>query len=141
MVPTVRRCCGVGVIGLAAMAAGCEPAPAAPHYKVLVGTVAASYPQTGELTVRVSTETPGVNQPKRVYCVVTRESEVYVNDRFASLDAIRIGDVVELVGYVDRDRQLAQFVVSLAYVRQPQPPAPDPATLLAPPATRRAQEP
>ncbi len=137
----MRRCWGIGVVGLAALVAGCEPVPVAPHYKVLVGTVTASYPQTGELTVRVSTETPGVNQSRRVYCVVTRESELYVNDRFASLDAIRIGDTVELVGYVDRDRQLSQFVVSLAYVRQPQPPAPDPETLLVPPATRRAQEP
>lgn len=119
---------------------GCEPAPSAPHYKVLVGTVIACYPQTGELTLRTSPQSPGTQAGQRIFCVATRESEVYINDRFASLEQIRIGDAVELVGYVDRDRQLSQFVVSLAYGRHPQPPPPDPQALLAPPATRPQQE-
>ncbi len=123
-----------------AAALGCEPAPSAPHYEVLAGTVIACYPQTGELTLRTGPQSPGTPAEQRVFCVVTRESEVYINDRFASLDQIRIGDAVELVGYVDRDRQLSQFVVSLAYVRHPQPPPPDPESLLAPPATRPRQE-
>lgn len=50
-------------------------------------------------------------------CVATKDTEIYVNDRFSGIEEIRVGDVLESVGYWDRER----FVLSLVNIRRSEP--------------------
>jgi len=91
---------------------------------MLAGRVRESRPETGELTVEVRGPAPG--RPAVEICNLTKDSEIYINDRFSSIDQIQVGDAVELLGYRDPNPRLERFVVSFAYVDHPQPPPPAP---------------
>ena len=112
-------------------ALGCEQQRPPSHYSVLTGKVIACHTDTGELNVRATRRTPQGPAEETVYCLITRDSEIYVNDKFSSIDEIQIGDLVELVGRHDPNPQAEQFVVSAAYLDHPLPPAPQPALLPA----------
>jgi hypothetical protein len=108
---------------------------------VLNGKVVASHADTGELSVRVSRRMPTGPSEETIYCLVTRDSEVYVNDKFSSIEEIQLGDTVELVGWWDRSQQLERFVVSFADFDHPLPPASQPALVPASaPATQSATD-
>ncbi|RMF70774.1 MAG: hypothetical protein D6744_18940 [Planctomycetota bacterium] len=109
--------------------------PRPPHkYVALSGTVAACHPQTGELTVRLTDPSSRRARDDQLECVVTSDSEIYINDMFSTLDRVQIGDRIELVGYRDASRPIESFVVSFAYCEHT---APTPAVppLLQPPAS------
>jgi hypothetical protein len=111
------------------------------RYNVLAGKVVACHPDTGELTVRVSRRTVEGPAEHTLYCVVTRDSEIYVNDKFSAIDEIQLGDAVELVGYRDPNPQLERFVVSFAYFDHPLPAPPRPElTPASAPATQEASD-
>ena len=116
---------------LAALAAstGCEDRRAVNRYSVLAGKVVTCHPDTGELTVRVSQRTPAGPAEKTIYCLVTRDSEIYVNDKVSSLREIQLGDAVELVGHQEPGSRPRRFVISFAYFDHPLPPPPPPLEL------------
>ena len=122
-------------------AAGCQPQRPPNHYGVLAGKVIACHADTGELTVQGSRRTPEGPAEETVYCLITRDSEIYVNDRFASLAEIQIGDTVELVGRRDPNPQVERFVVSFAYFDHPLPEPPRPELIPASaPTTQKTQD-
>jgi hypothetical protein len=125
------------VLLLAAVcASGCDrPRPRA-HYSVLSGKVIACHTDTGELSVRVSRRRPEGPSEETVYCLITRDAEIYINDKVSSIHEIQLGDAVELIGRRDPDSQIERFVVSFAYFDHPLPPPPPPdLTPAAAPAT------
>jgi hypothetical protein len=106
--------------------AGCGRQASSQRYEALVGQVLSIQPETGELTARVmmpSTAESG----QTLHCVVTRDTEIYVNDRASSIREVAVGDRVELVGYRAPDPRVASFIVSFAFVDHPLtwPPAPE----------------
>lgn len=110
---------------LAAAVAGCDGAPAAREYSVLVGWIESYNVETGDLTLRVTQVTGDRPSADVVQCQVTRDTEIYVNDMFRTMDHIRVGDRAELVGYHDPNPRIERFVVSYAHLDQrPPPPAP-----------------
>ena len=152
---TARRFRTVGAVGLfALLTLGACDEPRAPHkYVVLSGIVAACHPQTGELTVRLSESSSRRTKDDRLECVVTSDSEVYINDMFSSIERIQIGDQVELIGYRDVSRPIESFVVSFAYcdhsaptpgvpplLQPPDPPQSQPASAPAAPESQPAPE-
>lgn len=129
-----RACLCLGALGLLG---GCERAAAPRLYQTLAGWVVARHAGTGELLVRVGGSGPAREQT--VFCVVTKDSEIYVNDMFTTIEAVRIGDAIEVVGYPDPDPRQERFVVSCARIERdlPAPPIPD----LPPPSTAPATQP
>lgn len=122
-------------------AAGCDkPLPHA-RFTVLSGKVVACHTDTGELSVRVSRRRPEGPTEETIYCLITRDAEIYVNDKVSSIAEIQLGDAVELVGRRDPDPQTERFVVSFAYFDHPLPPPPRPDLTPAPaPATEDPQD-
>jgi hypothetical protein len=127
-----RLLAGIVLPGAILCAAGCEPRPEPHHYTVLAGKVVACHTDTGELSIRASRRTVNGPAEQIVYCLVTRDSEIYVNDKFSSIEEIQLGDAVELVGRRDPAPQLERFVVSFAYFDHPLPPPPRPELTPAP---------
>lgn len=94
---------------------GCDrPAPMH-RYLVLAGVVSATAPDTGELAVLVAKKSSNGTRDEPIDCVVTKDSEVYIDGRFAQAGEIELGDVVTLVGYYDANPRTSRFVVSYAY--------------------------
>ena len=121
-----RALAQAGLLLAIVCAAGCDkPRPRA-RYTVLSGKVVACHTDTGELSVRVSRRRPEGPTEETIYCLITRDAEIYVNDKVSSIDEIQLGDAVELVGRRDADPQLERFVVSFAYFDRPLPPPPRP---------------
>lgn len=116
--------CGVlAITGLALWPAGCTRAGTQSGYEVLQGTVRAVNAETGELAARVERESGELLAGRDVACVITKDTEIYIDDRFSAVGEIAEGDPIELVGYRDGDR----FVISFASViRRAARPAPDP---------------
>lgn len=115
--------------------AGCTEQPPEHHYSVLSGKVISCDAEIGELHVEVTGAANRKSKPDRIHCVVTQDSEVYVNDRFTTLREVHVGDAVELIGYREPDRRLESFVVGFAYFRQPLAPAVVPAIFADQPPT------
>lgn len=104
--------------------AGCQRAQDNDRYAVLGGRVASLQPTSGELILfPFDAASPG----DTLYCVITQDSEIYINDRFSAIEEINIGDAVDLVGYRDTTPPLERFVVATVYVRQARSPASVPA--------------
>lgn len=126
---------GATCVAAVLLCAGCEE-PAPPHrYMVLTGRVLSCNPESGELTMRADRVAETRIQARRVHCVLTKDSELYVNDRFSSPHALGAGDAIEVIGYREPDRRLDTFVVVQAHVQQPQPRPVVPAVLTEPLAT------
>ena len=110
---------------------GCDERPRPTvRYSVLAGHVAGCYPDTGELTIRGPRRTTSGPTNAVTYCLITRDTEIYINDRLSAIEDIQIGDAIELIGRPDPDPQLERFVVAFAYLDQPlpEPPLPELAT-------------
>lgn len=121
--------------------AGCEEPPPPTHYTVFSGKVVAYHTDTGELRVRATRRTSQGPFEQTIYCLITRDAEIYVNDKVSSIGEIQLGDAVELVGRHDPDPQAERFVVSFAYFDHPLPPPPRPDLTPAPaPATEEPQD-
>jgi hypothetical protein len=106
---------------------------------LLSGTVESVRADTGQLTVRVLSPRAEESESERVSCLLTSDAEVYVNDKCSSLEAISIGDTVELIGYPDPSPRAERFLVCLALItrNEPLPPEPD----LSPLPTQAATQP
>lgn len=121
-----RIAAGAALLVAVVWAAGCERQRQVNRYTVLAGKVVACHPDTGELSVLAARRTAAGPTEQTVYCLVTDDSEIYVNDKFSSIEEIQLGDTVELIGYRDSEPQLERFVVSFAYFDHPLPPPPRP---------------
>ena len=131
----IRTPVQLGLLLAIVCAAGCdEPRPRA-RYTVLSGKVVACHTDTGELSVRVSRRRAEGPSEETIYCLITRDAEIYVNDKVSSIDEIQLGDAVELVGRRDPDPRVERFVVSFAYFDHPVP-SPSPPDLIPAPATQ-----
>ena len=121
-----RLAAGTALLAAVVCAAGCERERTVNHYTVFAGKVVGCHPDTGELSVRASRRAAEGPTEQTVYCLLTDDSEIYVNDKFSSIEEIQLGDTVELVGYRDPEPRLERFVVSFAYFDHPSPPPPRP---------------
>ena len=107
-----------GLAQVALLVAGCERPAAPKRYVVQQGSVMTSNRETGELGVAVVRRMARSETRETLACVVTKDSEIYINDRFAAFNEINIGDVVELIGYRDPNPGSDKFVVTYAYVEE-----------------------
>ncbi|MEP0846535.1 MAG: hypothetical protein HRF50_06885 [Phycisphaerae bacterium] len=121
----------IGVLA-ALLPLGCDRARPPHEYSVIVGTVESLTTANGDLTVRFTRETGTQADAPIVHCQVTRDSEVYIDDRFSALDEIRVGDAIEVVGYRDANPRIDPFVVTFAYVDRTLPAPPEPPIPLTP---------
>lgn len=121
-------------VGLLTLLAGCSKQDQQSSYEVFVGTVKALDVETGEMFVRAGQPRPGQQTVRNVPCVVTKDSEIYINDAFSGIERLLVGDTIELVGCRDEDR----FVISFANVVRSRPEPPLPA--FAPPATQPTEK-
>ncbi len=129
----IRAPARTGLLIALLCAPGCDKPRPPTRYTVLSGKVVACHTDTGELSVRVSQRTAKGPIEQTIYCLITRDAEIYVNDKFSSIGEIQLGDAVELVGHHDPDPQIERFVISFAYFDHPLPAPPIPELIPAPP--------
>lgn len=123
---------------VALVAAGCSrPRETGGSYLIFGGTVRERSPETGKLHVVVSEPRGSDWIGRTLECVVTSDSELYLNDRFTGLADVQERDSVQVIGYFDRNEQ-DQFWVTQADVTRPMPPPPVP--VLSVPATQPASQ-
>lgn len=105
---------------------GCERAAPSGRYSVVLGDVLATDVTIGEITVRLVRRGAHESAGESLHCTVTRDSEIYIDDRFSSLADVRAGDRVELIGYRDPDPAINRFIVTNARIeRTPESAMPD----------------
>jgi hypothetical protein len=121
------------LLAVAALTVGCESRDAISRYETLIGTVVTRDADTGELTVRTPAPRGAASSHRSDLCVVTEDTEIYLNDKFSLIGAIAVGDIVELIGYRDPHPRPERFVVSFAVVNRDEP-APAPPDLSLPAA-------
>jgi hypothetical protein len=105
---------------------GCSRQEPSPAYQALSGVVRAVDLETGELLIRAEQPPKPWHADRNVPCVATKDSELYINDRFSDLQDVQVDDTLEAVGYRDRDR----FVLSLVNILRSEPEPPLPAFVL-----------
>lgn len=134
----VARTARMLTLSLALLVVGCPPAPPERTHVGVTGTVQEVRPATGELVLSWP-DTRGTRRLQDVDSfLLTPDSEIYVDDRVSNLADVRVGDAIEVLGYLDTAPPPVRVIVSLAHVwrHEPPPPAPD----LTPLATNRAPE-
>jgi hypothetical protein len=111
-----------------ALLLGCQSQPAPSAYETLSGVVVGKQLDTGDLVIEVARSPLGEPQPRTIYGVVTKDTEIYIRDRLQTLAEVEVGDAVDLVVTRDTDRRLERYAVCFAYIRRApaQPPPPDP---------------
>jgi hypothetical protein len=115
-------------------AIGCSRQEPQSDYNAFTGTVRALDPDAGEVFVRTNRAPAGWRTDRDIPCVVTKDSEIYINDRFSEFQDIRYGDTAKLVGYRDKDHFVVTFLIVAR--SEPAPPLPE----LAEPPTSRPTE-
>lgn len=103
----------------------CDDARTVRQYDVIQGAVAGVHVDTGEISVEFMPPGPGAKS-RVLSCVVTRDTELYLNDRITSLDRIATGDLIQIVGTRDPDPRLDRLAINTAYVARDEPAAPNP---------------
>ena len=124
-----------GLVGVLA-SGGCDRPRGGNRYVALEGQIVACYPETGELSIRAS-QGPFAGDPgsETLQCVVTKDTEIYIDDRFASIEEVELGQTVELIGYQDLNPRLRRFVVSFVHCSRTKTPP-----QLPEPTGRRSEE-
>lgn len=132
--------------GLAALTAGlalalgaCSEKPSTSRHEQFSGIVEGLKIETGELTVRTPLRGQR-EEEQRIQFLFTNDSEIYVSDAYAGRDAIRLGDVIELIAYRDPNPRAERYVVESAYVSRPEKPPPKPDVWLTTGPSSRPQE-
>jgi hypothetical protein len=120
--PARRAVCGMLALALPVLLIGCDRQESPSPYESLDGFVQARDPEAGEFTVRVSDRLRRSTESRAELCIVTKDTEVYINDKFDAIENIRVGDPIEVIGFRERNPQLRRFFVSFAYVTQRHPP-------------------
>ncbi len=117
--------CAVAVV----MLSGCGRESRRQDYRTLTGVVTERRADTGELSV--SFKAAGEREPSIVSCLMTRDSEVYINDRLGSIEDVRIGDILAIIGYYEPDPEPARFVISYGRIRRPSSSSSSPPAFIA----------
>lgn len=125
---------------------GCSRQEPSPRYQALSGVVRAIDLETGELLIAIDLETAELfnraehppaswHADDNVPCVTTKDSELYVNDRFSELRDVQMSDALQAIIYRDRarerdgdeDRDRHRFVISFVNItrNEPEPPPPN----------------
>lgn len=108
------------------------------EHAALTGRVALVRADTLELTIQPANMFHG-RPPRSIMCLLTRDSELYINDRLADLRELQLGDELELVGYYEnKDAPEERFVVAAGHVVRSEPPPPSLAVDLPAPASQPA---
>lgn len=116
---------------------GCRQATTPSDYTTLSGTVIGLSADTDcELTVKTARQQGLAADAETVPCLLTKDTEIYINDRLSTFDAIVMGDAVELIGYRQSNPRGERFILVFAYITRNEPPPPEPD--LTPPATQPA---
>lgn len=116
----------------AGLAGGCRPPSVTSSYEALAGTVEAVRSDTFELVVRLHPRAAERARASTVTCLCTKDTEIYLNDRFSAFDVLTVGDTLELIGYYEPNNPRGErFVVSFAYVVRQEAPPPEPVLLPA----------
>ena len=132
----ILMCCAAILTALP-LISGCDDPPPGAHYSVIAGKVLACHSDTGDLRIRATRLVSETPTDETMYCIITGESEIYVNDKLSTMDEIQLGDEVELIGHRDPDPRTRRFVVSFAYLDHSLPP-PAPPVFAPAPATQDA---
>jgi hypothetical protein len=75
--------------------------------------------ETGDLTLF---REGGARDPSRpLLCVVTSDSEIYINDKLGGIDQLRVGDRIAIVGYREPNSAAEQFVISYGRINRSVP--------------------
>jgi len=119
---------------VAVLLCGCSEHESPSDYLAFSGTIRGLDAETGELFVRADERVRGWRTDRDIPCVVTKDSEIYVNDRFSQFADIRITDRFTLAGYRDKDH----LAVTMLRVDRPEAPPPEPVLT---PATAPQEEP
>jgi hypothetical protein len=114
--------------------AGCAARRPASRHEAYTGVVEYVRPDAGQLTVRLA-RVPG-EEDQRLACLLSSDSEVYINDRFSRVEEVLVGDVIEFFGVHDPDPRAERFLVALAHITRTEPPAPEPTFTSPPPSTQ-----
>ncbi len=109
------------VVALAALS-GCPRQSDQKSFIVLTGTLIGIDSKAGELRVKPE-RGPGGREPRELVCVVTKDSEVYLNNRFSAVSAAVVGDTVELGGRRAADERVVVNFINITRA-EPEPPPP-----------------
>jgi hypothetical protein len=116
---------------------GCERSATPSYFSVVRGAVKSVNHETGDLSVDARRRTSRGEIVISEYCLLTKDSEIYINDRFAPISQVLIGDQVELIGCRDTTMGVDRFHVTYAHFNRPLPPAPPPLVAAAPASASR----
>ena len=136
-----RRWLAWTALATALAIAGCEDERTPARFSVFSGKVLSYHAETGEMTVRGARRRDRDGQEHTIHCLITRDSEIYINDMLCSIDDIQLGDAVEMIGREDASADPMSFLVSYAYIEHPTTPAPPPdLTPASAPATQESPD-
>ncbi|TWT41226.1 hypothetical protein RAS1_39200 [Phycisphaerae bacterium RAS1] len=105
--------------------AGCQRLTPPSAFETCWGRVEDRNLENGEWSVRVTQSRQAALHDHVITCVVTKDSEIYVNDLLRPIDAVQVGDDVQVVLYAEAAGP-ERYVVSTAQVRKDLPPPPLP---------------
>ncbi|MCG3127864.1 MAG: hypothetical protein CHACPFDD_02736 [Phycisphaerae bacterium] len=117
---------------------GCARQTGTQQFDGLSGVVVETRPEAGEMTIRVSTSRGSGERTFR--CMVTQESEIYVDDVLSRLEDVIAGDAVRLLGRRDVSSTSPAIVVSYARIARDGPRPSPPAFLSSAASSRIAAE-
>lgn len=125
---TLWPAAGVAATTLLCIAGACRPPSAPSGYITLTGLVQTMRSEVADFTLRLTTAPPAVRaKGDTIACITTEDTEIYLNDRAMSLEVVRPGDTVELVGYIEPENPRGlRFVVTFAFIKRDEPAPPDP---------------
>lgn len=100
-------------------APGCDRGSSGQKYETETGVVTQRHTSTGEIAV--SSDRPGKAARPFISCIITRDSEIYVDDRLSSIEDVRIGDRIAMVGYREQEPGLEHFIISYGRIQRSSP--------------------
>lgn len=98
---------------------GCGRGSHGQRYETETGVVTQRQTNTGEITV--SSDRPRNGERPSISCIITRDSEIYVDDRLSSIEDVRIGDRIAMVGYREQEPGLEHFIISYGRIQRSSP--------------------
>ncbi len=93
----------------------CDRARAPRTHRLVEGVVESVRPDAGQLIVRRTPIGRDKGDP-RLACLLTSDSEIYINDRFCRAEEIVAGDTVEVIGTPDTNPRSDWFLVLSARI-------------------------
>lgn len=117
------------------LTAGCTEERPANRYESINGEIRELSADTGEITLAAPPVGAFRAEASALRCLCTKDTEIYINDRFSNFDALRVGDTLRLVGYREASSESRRLVASYVRIERPRPPSESPVSLTSRPAT------